>query len=126
MATITTVHGRGIDIAIANAGVFETESYAKACVAPLGAEPEVWKEIEGAELVYSCVAVNLKGTLNFIMLAARVMNGQGSGGSIVLTTSTTAYLPEQSIPVYSATKAAVCYSCTMSSSAGRTAKDNVC
>lgn len=103
MRTITTEHNSTVDIAIANAGVFETDSYANACIAPLG----TWQEIENSEPVYNCVEVNLKGTLNFIMLAARVMKEQESGGSIVLTTSMTAYLPEQSVPVYSAIKAAV-------------------
>jgi NAD(P)-dependent dehydrogenase (short-subunit alcohol dehydrogenase family) len=124
MAAITTEHGRGIDIAIANAGVLETDPYAKACVVPLGAEPEAWKEVQGAEPVYGCVDVNLKGTLNFVLLAARVMSGQSSGGSVVLTASVTAYLPEQSIPVYSATKAAVCS--TLASAAIKTARGNVC
>ncbi|KAF2790404.1 NAD(P)-binding protein [Melanomma pulvis-pyrius CBS 109.77] len=106
--TITTVHKCAIDIAIGNAGVFETESYATQCLAPLSIEPSAWSTLEHMDApTYGCVEVNLKGTLNFVMLAARVMRGQESGGSIVLTSSTTAYLPEQTVPVYSATKAAL-------------------
>lgn len=107
-ANITTVHKCAIDIAIGNAGVFEAESYATQCVAPLNIDPSEWSTLEHMDApAYNCVEINLKGTLNFVMLAARVMKGQESGGSIVLTTSTTAYLPEKTIPVYSATKAAV-------------------
>ena len=67
---------------------------------------------------YKVMDVNLRGVLNFIKLAIRAMRKNGdaaeasgrdkpSGGSIVITSSATAYAPEQSLPVYSASKLAV-------------------
>ena len=106
-AVITTVHKSAVDIAIANAGVFEHELYANQCLVPLAADASAWSKLENEAPIYGCVEVNLRGTLNFVQIAARIMKGQESGGSIVLTASVTAYLPEVMIPVYSATKAAV-------------------
>lgn len=53
------------------------------------------------------IDVNLKGQLNVIKLAWRKMKEQGTGGSIVVTTSGTALVPWQSLPVYSGVKLAV-------------------
>lgn len=59
------------------------------------------------EPTYPVLEVNLKAVLNFVKLAWSKMRKQGTGGSIVLTTSATAYAPEQSLPVYAAGKLAV-------------------
>lgn len=56
---------------------------------------------------YNVIEVNYRGVLNFVKLATSCMRRQGQGGSIVITSSATAYSPEQSLPVYSATKLAV-------------------
>ena len=56
---------------------------------------------------YGVIDVNYRAVLNVIKLSLSAMRRQGTGGSIVLTTSATAYAPEQSLPVYSATKLAV-------------------
>ena len=56
---------------------------------------------------YKVIDVNLRGTLNFIKISLHLMRKNAIAGSIVITSSATAYLPEQTLPVYSATKAAV-------------------
>lgn len=104
---ITRVHRASVDIAVGNAGVEEDGAYLQQCLRPAPTSEDEWAALMTERLSYRTVAVNLEGTLNFVMLAARVMKGQRDGGSIVLTGSATAYLPEQSIPVYCATKAAV-------------------
>lgn len=88
-----------VDIAIANAGVSEADDY---LADRLDAHGEL------AEPQYNVIDVNLRGTINFVRIALSRMRKQGAGGSIVVTASATAYAPEQSLPVYSATKAAVC------------------
>lgn len=109
-AFITATHNCQIDIAIGNAGVgeFELNAYLAQCLTPAPSDDSAWSKLkeEGAP-VQKCIEVNFKGTVNFVLLAARVMKRQPSGGSIVLTTSGTAYLPEQMLPIYSATKGAV-------------------
>ena len=50
--------------------------------------------------------VNLKGMLYVIKLSWFAMKQQKSGGSIVVTTSATAYVPWQSLAVYSSVKLA--------------------
>ncbi|KAF1829170.1 NAD(P)-binding protein [Decorospora gaudefroyi] len=51
------------------------------------------------------VDVNLRGVLYLVKLAWSTMRKNGTHGSIVVTTSATAYAPEQSLPVYAAVKA---------------------
>jgi NAD(P)-dependent dehydrogenase (short-subunit alcohol dehydrogenase family) len=51
--------------------------------------------------------VNLRGVLYVVKLALSTMRKSGTQGSIVITTSATAYAPEQSLPVYAAAKAGV-------------------
>lgn len=53
------------------------------------------------------IDVNLVGTLSFCKLALSYMRRQGTGGSVVIVSSATAYSPEHSLPVYSACKLAV-------------------
>ena len=87
-----------IDLAFGNAGVSEEKDYFA----------DTFDE-EGNlnEETYSVLDVNLRGTLNFIKLAWSTMKRRGIQGSIVITTSATAYAPEQSLPVYAGGKLAV-------------------
>ena len=87
-----------VDIAIANAGVSEEHDYFEDRLDEAG---------ELLEPTYNVIDVNYRGVLNFVKLATSYMRRQGRGGSIVITSSATAYSPEQSLPVYSATKLAV-------------------
>lgn len=88
-----------VDIAIANAGVSEEEDYFED-------KTDEWGELQEPE--YRVVEVNYRGVLNFVKLAISAMkHGPDVGGSIVITSSATAYAPEQSLPVYSASKLAV-------------------
>ena len=86
-----------IDIAIANAGVSEECDYFT----------DTFDE-EGIlqEPKWGVLDVNLRGTLGFLKLAISSMRKSG-GGSLVITSSATAYSPEQSLPVYSSSKFAV-------------------
>lgn len=59
------------------------------------------------EPTYNVIDTNFRGTLNFIKLALNNMKKNSIEGSIVITSSATAYSAEQSLPVYSGTKAAV-------------------
>ena len=56
---------------------------------------------------FGVVEVNFLGVLNIVKLAISYMKRQGTGGSIVIVSSATAFAPEQSLPVYSASKLAV-------------------
>lgn len=56
---------------------------------------------------YAVVDVNLRGVVNVVKLAWHSMKKHGVAGSIVITTSATAYAPEQSLPLYAASKIAV-------------------
>ncbi|KAJ0271211.1 hypothetical protein Brms1b_009660 [Colletotrichum noveboracense] len=87
-----------IHIAVANAGQSEDGTYLTDSFDAQGnlLEPN-----------YDVIDVNLRGTLNFVKLALHNMRSNQTKGSIVLTSSATAYLAEQSLPVYSGTKAAV-------------------
>jgi NAD(P)-dependent dehydrogenase (short-subunit alcohol dehydrogenase family) len=100
-----------LDIAIANAGLGGDTRYLENCLKLAPKSTEDWKalaqEEDEMESMWKTAGVNLKGTSNFIMLAARMMKRSNAGGSIVVTTSATAYIPEHSIPLYCATKAAV-------------------
>lgn len=92
-STVTPIH-----IAIANAGQGEDGSYLNDTYDERGnlLEPS-----------YNVIDTNLRGTLNFIKLALHHMKKNAVQGSIVITSSATAYSAEQSLPVYSGTKAAV-------------------
>ena len=59
------------------------------------------------EPTYGVLDVNLRGVLNFTKLAVSHFRRRRHAGSIVITSSATAYAPEQSLPVYSASKLAV-------------------
>jgi len=91
-------HAQKVDIAIANAGVSEERNYF---------EDTFDEQGDLLEPSRAVVDVNLVGTFNFCKLALSSMRRHGTGGSIVITSSATAYAPEHSLPVYSACKLAV-------------------
>ena len=84
-----------IDIAISNAGVSEECDY---FVDTFDAEGHL------EEPRYNVLEVNLRAVLNFVKLSLSAFKRQGPGGSIVITSSATGLCPEQSLPVYSASK----------------------
>lgn len=87
-----------VHIAVANAGVTEDGTYLT---------DSYDKHGNLLEPTYKVIDVNFRGTLNFVKLALHNMQRNGIQGSIVVTSSATAYSAEQSLPVYSGTKAAV-------------------
>ena len=91
-------HAQIVDIAVANAGVSEERNYFDDTFDEQG------NLLEPSRAV---IDVNLVGTFNFCKLALSLMRRRGVGGSIVITSSATAYAPEHSLPVYSACKLAV-------------------
>ncbi|KAI0407188.1 hypothetical protein F4802DRAFT_554459 [Xylaria palmicola] len=97
--SIVSEAGR-IDIAIANAGVSEEYDYF---------EDRIDESGELAEPGFGVVDVNFRGVVNFVKLAVSQMRkqrraGDVAEGSIVITSSATAYAPEHNLPVYSASK----------------------
>ncbi|KAI9878963.1 MAG: hypothetical protein M1830_010017 [Pleopsidium flavum] len=87
-----------VDIAIANAGVSQECDYFANSFDSNG-------QLE--EPKYNVLNVNLRAVLNFVKLSMWAFKKQCPGGSLVITASATAYSPEQSLPVYSATKLAL-------------------
>ncbi|CAN8097373.1 unnamed protein product [Discula destructiva] len=87
-----------VHIAIANAGRSEDGSYLNDTYDEQG---------NLLEPTYDVIDTNFRGTLNFIKLALNSMRANNIPGSIVITSSATAYSAEQSLPVYSGTKAAL-------------------
>lgn len=92
-----------LDIVIANAGVSQECDYFADTFSADG---------ELKEPAYDVLDVNLRAMLNVVKLTLRAFRSQwggrqDGGGSLVLTSSATAYAPELSLPVYSASKLAV-------------------
>nr|AUW30993.1 putative short-chain dehydrogenase/reductase [Cladonia uncialis subsp. uncialis] len=89
-----------IDMVFANAGISENEPFL---------QDDFAVDVEGCPLepTYPVLDVNLRSVLNVIKLSWRIMKDQSEGGSIVLTSSSTAYSPEIGIPLYSALKSAL-------------------
>lgn len=92
-------HAGDIDIAVSNAGVSEETDYFA----------DTFDDSTGEllEPAYGVLNVNLRAVLNFTKLALSNFRRRRYPGSIVITSSATAYAPEQSLPVYSASKLAV-------------------
>ncbi|KAK2616581.1 hypothetical protein QQS21_000404 [Conoideocrella luteorostrata] len=92
-------HAGDVDIAVANAGVSEETDYFA----------DTFDESTGEliEPTYGVLDVNVRGVLNFTKLALSNYRRRKHPGSIVITSSATAYSPEQSLPVYSASKLAL-------------------
>ena len=91
------------DALFANAGVPEGHDFLDHQF-----DDEEKKDKELLEPDYKVIDVNLRGTLNTIKMGHFIMRRQGTGGSIVITSSAMAYSPDQSLPLYTATSAAVC------------------
>lgn len=87
-----------VDYVFANAGVSEETDYFA---------DQLDSDGLLAEPTYAVLDVNLRGVYNVIKLAWSQMRANKTHGSIVVTTSATAYSPEQSLPVYSSGKLAV-------------------
>lgn len=87
-----------VDFAFANAGTSEETDYFADTLDGDGLLEEP---------TYRVLDVNLRGVLNVVKLALSRMRADKTQGSIVITTSATAYAPEQSLPVYSSGKLAV-------------------
>lgn len=85
-------------MAFANAGISETENFL---------EDKFDDDGSLLEPNYRLLAVNFRAVLNVVKLSYRAMKGQETGGSIVITSSATAYAPEHVLPIYSAVKSAV-------------------
>jgi NAD(P)-dependent dehydrogenase (short-subunit alcohol dehydrogenase family) len=96
-----------VDIAVANAGISESCDYFADTFDAEGnlAEPDC-----------ALLDVNYRSVLNFTKLSIHAFRKQGPGGSLIFTTSSTAYVPVQSLPIYSATKLAVRIFCVLCSS----------
>ncbi|KAI4170951.1 MAG: hypothetical protein LQ343_004609 [Gyalolechia ehrenbergii] len=86
-----------IDMVFSNAGISEVE--------PLLVD-ELPADENGLllEPVYPLIDVILRSALNVIKLSWSIMRKHGREGSIVLTSSSTAYAPELRLPLYSALK----------------------
>ncbi|KAJ5735333.1 uncharacterized protein N7483_000458 [Penicillium malachiteum] len=87
-----------VNFVFANAGVFESTNY-------FGDTWDTAGLLE--EPTYAVLDVNLHAVLNVVKLAWSSMKRNKIQGSIVITTSATAYAPEQSLPVYAAGKLAL-------------------
>ncbi|KAI0857180.1 short chain dehydrogenase reductase [Xylaria cubensis] len=87
-----------IDYVYANAGTVEKTDYFADNFDSDGRleEPE-----------YEELDINFRAVVNIIKLAWRHMRARDVHGSVVITTSATAYAPEQSLPVFCATKFAL-------------------
>ncbi|KAI1499288.1 NAD(P)-binding protein [Biscogniauxia marginata] len=89
-----------IDIAIANAGVSEEQhsSYFDDIVDADG---------KLVQPTWGVLDVNYRAVLDFVKLAWSNMRRHHTEGSIVITASTSSYMTEQALPVYSSGKAAL-------------------
>jgi NAD(P)-dependent dehydrogenase (short-subunit alcohol dehydrogenase family) len=92
-----------VDFAFANAAVTEQGDYFSDVFDEDGqlCEPDA--------SFHRVLDVNLKAVVYFVKMARSMMRRHGTHGSIVITTSATAYAPEQSLPVYAAAKTGVGY-----------------
>lgn len=89
-----------IDIAVANAGICEETNYFE----------DAFDSVTGnlIEPEYRVLDINIRAVCNFTKLAlSHFRKHSERAGSIVINSSATAYAPEQSLPVFSASKLAV-------------------
>ncbi|KAI8623343.1 short chain dehydrogenase reductase [Xylariaceae sp. FL1651] len=87
-----------IDFVFANAGVSEEIDYFADTFDDDG---------KLQEPAYAVMDINFKAVVNLVKLAWSSMRKNKIAGSIVITTSATAYAPEQSLPVFAGTKLAL-------------------
>ncbi|RYP61516.1 hypothetical protein DL770_009770 [Monosporascus sp. CRB-9-2] len=115
-STLTGLHFHQCDVSswVALRGVFETVGRVDFAFANAGVSEETdyfadTFDAEGKleEAAYRVLDVNLSGVLNLVKLAWSTMRKHKVEGSIVITTSATAYAPEQSLPVYAGGKLAL-------------------
>ncbi|KAK2038763.1 short chain dehydrogenase reductase [Colletotrichum somersetense] len=92
-------HAGDIDITVANAGVSEEIDYF--------ADKFDTRTGDLVEPEYRVLDVNLRAVANFVKLSISHFRRRKCPGSIVITSSATAYAPEQSLPVYSGSKLAL-------------------
>lgn len=90
-----------VDFAFANAAVTEQADY----FSDVFDRDDQLCEPDGS--FQRVLDVNFKAVFYFVKLAWSMMRRCRTHGSIVITTSATAYAPEQSLPVYAAAKAGV-------------------
>ncbi|EFW98814.1 short chain dehydrogenase reductase [Grosmannia clavigera kw1407] len=92
-------HAGTVDIAVSNAGISEETDYFA----------DTFDETTGdlLEPKYAVMNVNMRAVANLTKLAISHFRRRGCPGSIVITSSATAYSPEQSLPIYSACKVAL-------------------
>lgn len=91
-----------LDMVFTNAGISESNPL-------LGPEFEYDAAERLPEPEYPVLKVNLRATLNTVKLAWSKMRTRPSGGRIIMTTSSIAYFPCAALPVYVASKSAVCH-----------------
>jgi NAD(P)-dependent dehydrogenase (short-subunit alcohol dehydrogenase family) len=100
-----------LDYVFANAGISETENFLEDTLEEptnLDLERPNFSTLgQLKEPTYPLIEVNLKAVLNVVKLAHHSFKRDKTRGSIVITSSSTAYSPEQSLPVYSALKLAL-------------------
>ncbi|KAI1282766.1 short chain dehydrogenase reductase [Xylaria sp. FL0933] len=87
-----------IDFAFANAGISEEIDYFA---------DEFDDDGKLQEPAYAVLDINFRAVVNLVKLAWASMRKNKIHGSIVITTSATAYAPEQSLPVFAGTKLAL-------------------
>ncbi|KAI1309755.1 short chain dehydrogenase reductase [Xylaria venustula] len=87
-----------IDFAFANAGISEEIDYFADVFDDNG---------KLQEPAYAVLDINFRAVVNLVKLAWASMRRTKVAGSIVITTSATAYAPEQSLPVFAGTKLAL-------------------
>ena len=87
-----------LDFAFANAGIVENTEYFTDILDSDG---------KLQQPTYDVLGVNFTAVVNLVKLAWSSMRRNKIQGSIVITTSATAYAPEQSLPVFAGTKLAV-------------------
>lgn len=88
-----------VHLVFANAGISESTNYFA----------DTWDAATGLleEPTYDVLDTNLRAAMNVVKLTWSSMKRHQIKGSIVITTSATAYAPEQTLPVYAAGKLAV-------------------
>ena len=88
-----------VDLVFANAGVFEPSMFFL--------HDEVDNNGMLVEPKFESINVNHTGVLNLLKITIFMMRKHKSGGSIVVTSSSTSYSSEASTPLFSAVKASV-------------------
>ncbi|KAK4213069.1 short chain dehydrogenase reductase [Rhypophila decipiens] len=96
-------HAGILDIVISNAGIIDQSQYLA---------DDIDLSLDAADKIpeptyYPVLDINIRATMNVTKLAIASFRNHSRDGSIVLLSSAAGYWSEQSLPVYSASKAAV-------------------